>query len=231
MAKILVVDDYNDTADSMAQWLKLHGHDVQIARNGPQAIETALSQKPRYVLLDIGLPRLDGCHVATVLRTELPRSLVIIAISGHGREEDRRRALMAGCDHYFLKPIDHNVLLDLIPAPDMSLESPEDNHTSNGAMSHEDGVVERPTRVVEITNALGLHLRACDKMIRLARQFQSDIRIVFGDRTASGRSILDLTMLAAECGSRLELTAEGPDATAALDALTKLIECRFDEQE
>ena len=231
MAKILVVDDYNDAAETTAQWLKLHGHDVQVARNGLQAIEIARDHKPTYVLLDIGLPRLDGCHVATMLRAEFSESLVIIAISGFGREDDRQRALTAGCDHYFLKPIDHDALIGLISVSSNGIESPGGDRVSDGAMVHEDGVMRRLTRVVEITNALGLHLRACDKMIRLARQFQSDIQINFGDRTASGRSILDLTMLAAACGARLELTAEGSDAAAALDALSQLVECRFDEPE
>jgi DNA-binding response OmpR family regulator len=60
MAKILVVDDYRDTADTTAMWLKQIGHDVQIARDGYQAIELARRQRPHFVLLDIGLPGLDG---------------------------------------------------------------------------------------------------------------------------------------------------------------------------
>ena len=106
MAKILVVDDYRDTADSMAVWLKQIGHDVHIARNGYQAIELARQRRPNFVLLDIGLPDLDGYKVASTLRTELAGPPVIIAITGYGREEDRQNALAAGCDYHFLKPID-----------------------------------------------------------------------------------------------------------------------------
>ena len=71
MANILVVDDYSDTAESMAMWLKQFGHDVLIARDGYQAIEIARRQPPNYVLLDLGLPGLDGYQVASRLRQEL----------------------------------------------------------------------------------------------------------------------------------------------------------------
>ena len=86
------------------------------------------------------------------------------------------------------------------------------------------------SRQVEITNTLGLHLRAADKFVRLAQQFRADVRVACDGRKVSGRSILDLTTLAAACGSRLELEADGPDAEAALDALTDLIGRRFDEE-
>jgi CheY-like chemotaxis protein len=76
MANILVVDDYWDTAQSMAMWLKCLGHDVQIASDGYQAIEVARRQRPNYVLLDLGLPRLDGYQVASRLRQELAGPLV-----------------------------------------------------------------------------------------------------------------------------------------------------------
>src|SRR4051812_20383596 len=104
MANILVVEDYDDSADSMALWLKLCGHDVQIARDGYQAIEMARRELPNFVLLDIGLPGLDGYQVASRIRQELGTLPIIIAITGYGREEDRQRALTAGCDHHLLKP-------------------------------------------------------------------------------------------------------------------------------
>ena len=110
MANILVVDDYRDTAESMAMWLKQFGHEVHIARDGVEAIEIARRQQPQYVLLDLGLPRLDGYQVAARLRQELAGPLVIIAITGYGQEKDRRQALEAGCDHYFLKPVDLDAL-------------------------------------------------------------------------------------------------------------------------
>ena len=82
---------------------------------------------------------------------------------------------------------------------------------------------------VEITNAYGLHLRPADKFVRLAHQFQAEIRIHFQGNQYNGKSILDLTSLAAERGTRLELEARGPDAEAALTALAELISARFHE--
>jgi len=92
-AKILVVDDDRDTAESMACLLRLFGHDAQIALNGYQAIEIARRLRPHYVLLDLGLPGLDGFQIASRLRQEQAGPLVLIAITGYGREDDRRQAL------------------------------------------------------------------------------------------------------------------------------------------
>ena len=87
------------------------------------------------------------------------------------------------------------------------------------------------SRQVDVTNTLGLHLRAAGKFVGLAQQFQADVWVVCDGRKASGKSILDLATLAAACGSRLELETDGPDAETALDALTGLIGRRFDEDE
>ena len=86
-------------------------------------------------------------------------------------------------------------------------------------------------RQVEITNALGLHLRPADKFVRLAHQFQSEIRVFHEGSEINGKSILDLTTLAAECGTLLNLEARGPDAEAAVDALAELVLARFHESE
>ena len=84
-------------------------------------------------------------------------------------------------------------------------------------------------REVEITNAYGLHLRPADKFVRLAHTFQAEIRVHFKGNQFNGKSILDLTTLAAECGSRLELEARGPDADQAIAALAALVLARFHE--
>jgi phosphocarrier protein len=86
-------------------------------------------------------------------------------------------------------------------------------------------------RQVDLTNTLGLHLRAAATFVRLAQQFRANVWVVCGGRRASGKSILDLATLAAECGARLELETDGPDAEAALVALTELIARGFDEAE
>ncbi len=95
-------------------------------------------------------------------------------------------------------------------------------------MSHDPQVARRQ---VEITNALGLHLRPADKFVRLAQRFRSEIRVFAAGREINGKSILDLTTLAAECGTRLDLEARGPDAEAAVEALAELVLARFHETE
>ncbi len=228
-ANILVVDDYPDTAESTALWLQGLGHHVQIARDGHQAINIARRQKPDVVLLDLGLPGLDGYQVASTLRRELHQPFIIIAITGYGQDEDRRRAREAGCDYHFLKPIDLGILSTLLAASNTR----PDSRGHDGPQTEVANGERRPglNRQVEIINALGLHLRPADKFVRLARQFQAEIRVACDGRTASGRSILELATLAAACGSLLELETDGPDAEAALDALTGLIGRRFDERE
>lgn len=86
-------------------------------------------------------------------------------------------------------------------------------------------------RQVEITNSLGLHLRPADKFVKLALHYKSDIRVHYNGNQFNGKSILDLTSLAAECGTRLELEARGPDALEAIEALAELISARFHENQ
>jgi PAS domain S-box-containing protein len=104
--KVLVVDDNRDSADACASLLELSGHHVQIAYTGQDALELAETFRPHALLLDIGLPDFNGYELATKIRA-LPwgRSVMLIAATGWGQEEDRRRALEAGCDHHLTKPI------------------------------------------------------------------------------------------------------------------------------
>lgn len=84
-------------------------------------------------------------------------------------------------------------------------------------------------RQVEILNAYGLHLRPANIFVKLALQFQAEIRVHYKDREVNGKSILDLATLAAEHGTRLDLVARGPDAEAAVSALADLVLARFHE--
>ncbi len=95
-------------------------------------------------------------------------------------------------------------------------------------MSHDPFVARRQ---VEITNEYGLHLGPAAKFVKLASQFQSEIRVQHNGKEINGKSILDLTLLAAERGTRLDLEANGPDAMAAIDALAKLVLSQFREGE
>jgi CheY-like chemotaxis protein len=114
-ARILVVDDNVDTARGMARLLKLLGHEVATAHSGQEAIEVARAHQQDFILLDIGLPGMSGYEVASQLRKEeCCREAVIVAISGYGQEEDRRRSKEAGFDFHLVKPLDHDALLTLL---------------------------------------------------------------------------------------------------------------------
>jgi PAS domain S-box-containing protein len=104
--RILVVDDNRDAADACASLLELSGHHVQTAYTGRRALELAEAFRPHALLLDIGLPDFNGYELAAKIRA-LPwgRGVMLIAVTGWGQEEDRARALEAGCDHHLTKPI------------------------------------------------------------------------------------------------------------------------------
>ncbi len=114
-ARVLVVDDNVDMATGMARLLHLLGHDVKTAHDGPEAVAVAPAHMPEFVLLDIGLPGMDGYEVAARLRQDgCCRRAVFIAVSGYGQDEDRRRSKAAGFDYHLVKPIDHDALLALL---------------------------------------------------------------------------------------------------------------------
>jgi signal transduction histidine kinase/ActR/RegA family two-component response regulator len=113
--RILLVEDNADAADSLCEALRMDGHDVLVARSGPDAIEAIGAFVPGIVLCDIGLPGLDGYCVARELRARCPE-LLLVAITGYASESDRRRAAEAGFDIHLAKPIDPHRLCELIAA-------------------------------------------------------------------------------------------------------------------
>jgi CheY-like chemotaxis protein len=113
--RVLVVDDFPDTADTLAELLAVWGHDSRIAQDGPSALELARSYRPQVLLLDIGLPGFDGCEVARRLRKEeWVRNSLLVSVSGLGKEEDRRRALEAGFDACLLKPVEPEEIQEIL---------------------------------------------------------------------------------------------------------------------
>src|SRR5215470_5779996 len=105
--RVLVVDDYPDNGESMAVLLRLYGHEVEVALGGPAALRTAQAQQPDAVLLDISMPGMDGYVVARRLRAMFrDKPLLLVAITAHGFEEDRRRCEEAGFDRHLVKPAD-----------------------------------------------------------------------------------------------------------------------------
>ena len=104
--RVLVVDDYPDNAESMALLLRLYGHEAETALSGPAALEAARARRPEVVLLDIDMPGMSGYEVAARLREMFHGGVVLIAITAHGLEADRRRSLEAGFDRHVVKPAD-----------------------------------------------------------------------------------------------------------------------------
>lgn len=111
--RFLVVDDNEDSASSLAMLLSIDGHEVQVAHDGIAAVEAAERFGPDVVLLDIGLPRLNGYEACRRIRSQgSGSSIAIIALTGWGQEEDRRKSREAGFDHHLIKPIDYDALKD-----------------------------------------------------------------------------------------------------------------------
>ena len=105
--RLLIVEDNMDTAVSFQRLLEIAGHEVHIVHDGIQALELAASCTPDVAFIDIGLPGLDGYQLARRLReTPTFAAATLVALSGYGRDEDKRRAAEAGFDRHFTKPVD-----------------------------------------------------------------------------------------------------------------------------
>ena len=115
-SRILVVDDSVDSAETLGELLKIWGHDVRMAHDGPGAVVAARDYRPEVILLDIGLPGMDGFAVAAELRKEGIGGRLLVALTGYGEQKDRDRAAQAGFDHHLVKPIDPDSLQKLLAA-------------------------------------------------------------------------------------------------------------------
>lgn len=119
--RILVVDDNQDSAVSLALWLKLKGYETQVAHDGLEALSSADSFRPAVLLLDIGLPKLDGYDVCRRIRSEpWGRSMQIFALTGWGQEDAKRATAAAGFDAHLVKPVEHALLEKILSAPPKS---------------------------------------------------------------------------------------------------------------
>jgi len=119
--QVLVVDDYEDNAESLAMLLRLDGHEVNTALSGPSAVHAARVCPPEVVLLDISMPGMDGFEVARALRRMYGRRLLIVAVTAHD-SEDFVRFMAAGFDRYFAKPADPEEVQRLVSDFGGSLE-------------------------------------------------------------------------------------------------------------
>ena len=113
--RVLTIEDYADARDSLRSLLELSGHEVREAADGPTGVELALRLQPDVVLIDIGLPGLDGYGVARRIRSAPQgRLIVLAAVTGYGQPEDRRRAQEAGFDALLVKPVDPDRLTEIL---------------------------------------------------------------------------------------------------------------------
>jgi signal transduction histidine kinase len=112
---ILIADDNQDALESLALMLRMEGHEVHCASDGEEALLLAGQRRPEIVVLDVGMPKLDGCEVARRIRAETwGRDAVLVALTGWGQEIDRRRSREAGFDMHLVKPVDPATLCDML---------------------------------------------------------------------------------------------------------------------
>jgi CheY-like chemotaxis protein len=112
---VLVAEDNPDVAESLAMLLRIYGCTVEIAPDGEAAVEAARRLKPDLILLDIGMPKLDGNAACRSIRAEpWGRTLTVYALTGWGQDDDRRRSQEAGFDGHLVKPVEPDALLHLI---------------------------------------------------------------------------------------------------------------------
>ena len=121
--RVLVVDDNQEGAESLAALLALDGHQVLMSHDGLDAVEKAAAFRPDVILLDIGLPKLNGYEACRRIR-EQPggKGIVMVAMTGWGQADDRRKSRDAGFDSHCVKPVDHAVLMDLLTQPRARLD-------------------------------------------------------------------------------------------------------------
>jgi CheY-like chemotaxis protein len=113
--RILLADDNRDALDSLATLLQCDGHEVHTAADGAEALAVAAEYRPNVVLLDIGMPKLDGYEVARRIRAEpWGKATVLIALTGWGQDEDRRRSREVGFNSHLVKPLDPDALSKLL---------------------------------------------------------------------------------------------------------------------
>jgi CheY-like chemotaxis protein len=112
---VLVVDDNHDSAATLASLLRMSGNEVALAHDGEEAVVAAEKLRPDVVVLDIGLPKLNGYDACRRIRAQpWGRGVVLVALTGWGQQEDRRQALEAGFDHHMVKPVDFERLAQVL---------------------------------------------------------------------------------------------------------------------
>jgi CheY-like chemotaxis protein len=114
--KVLIVEDNDDSRDTLQTILELWGHKTLVARNGVEGLELALHEQPEIGLIDVGLPGMNGYELAKGIRSGLGKSMFLVALTGYGQPEDRKRAFESGFDSHLVKPADLDELARIIGA-------------------------------------------------------------------------------------------------------------------
>jgi CheY-like chemotaxis protein len=129
--RILVADDNVDAAQSLKLLLEMAGHEVHLAHDGRQAIYLAEQYVPELAIVDIGMPKLNGYDVARSIRSTVwGRALYLVALTGWGQEEDKRRAAAAGFDLHMTKPVDPDRILDILARPRLRADAAASSSSS-----------------------------------------------------------------------------------------------------
>lgn len=118
--RVLIVEDSVDSAETLAELITRWGHEVHLAHDGSTALRLARELRPNVILLDIGLPDMDGYTVAHRLRGEDLGGEILVALTGYGEAQDRARAEQAGFDRHLTKPVEPQALRDLLQSPQTS---------------------------------------------------------------------------------------------------------------
>jgi len=137
--RILVVDDNRDGADSLSGFLTMMGDDTRTAYDGQAGVDAVEEFRPDVILLDIGLPKLNGYEACRRIRMQAGgENIVLIAVTGWGQEEDRRRSHVAGFDHHLVKPVDPQALIELLGGLDVGdkADARRRNHRADTAARH-----------------------------------------------------------------------------------------------
>src|SRR5512138_3961419 len=103
---VLLVEDSEEVREALVELLELGGHAVEAVGDGIEGVERARASRPEVILVDMGLPGIDGLEVGRRIRADLGDAPLLVAVTGQGRDEDRRRALAAGLDELLVKPVD-----------------------------------------------------------------------------------------------------------------------------
>jgi PAS domain S-box-containing protein len=194
--RILLVDDNVDSAGSLAMLLEASGHEVQIAHDGPTALQAAIDNRPDFMLLDIGLPGMDGNEVAKRIRQQSKlENVVLIAMTGYGQESDRKRSQEAGFNHHLVKPVKLATLEKLLAAPAALSPSLEQSNPTGASLRVlvVDDMRDTTHMLRRLLNAAGHEVRTASdgpSALAAALDFQPEVALL--DISLPGMSGLEL---------------------------------------